>query len=672
MRNKILILMITAILLVTSCIAAEATEILAFSDVPEGYWAYETIMEMTEAGLFKGTTEPVNGVGTFSPTRKMTRAEFITVALRAVYPNEASRIETKGKKWWSGFYKLALDKGILNSSELDFGNLDEAMSREEMAMIMVRCVEKNGEELTHRVSTSKIADYDTIGDAFKDYILDCYSYGLLCGVDSKGTFAPTRTLKREDAATVLCRLINKEMRVEVELDEDQPDEHEDPIEDKDENDDLLPWEKPGAKQPENYSWADYEKLTTLERIAFQEYLGANGFDKWLNRVWAAQGDNTETPEVNPWEKPGGKHPEDYTWEEYVALTSSQKIAFKDYLGDRGFETWIESVRASQPDEPEEPEGNPWEEPGAKQPQDYTWEEFEALSGAQQIEFQNFLGTEEFNKWYDRFHGNDYIYLPWENGGKDPNDYLWSEFEKLSPAQQIAFQNYLGSAKFEKWFMRVRGEESVYLPWEFGGKDPFEYEYEEFEALNEAQQIAFQTYLGKTKFEEWLNREEPIVEEEVELPWENGGKDPAEYSYQEFEALNEAQQMAFQSYLGDEFDNWLERAKAEAEDGIYLPWEDGGKDPFEYSYDEYEDLNRAQQMAFQEYLGEERFEEWINLVKPDRSEEDEGLYFPWEHGGKDPREYTWEEFCDLSMGQQMAFQEYLGEIEFEKWLNENEP
>ena len=43
--------------------------------------------------------------------------------------------------------------------------------------------------------------------------------------------------------------------------------------------------------------------------------------------------------------------------------------------------------------------NPWDEKGAKQPSEYTWEEFEALSAAQQMAFQNsFESIDDFDKW----------------------------------------------------------------------------------------------------------------------------------------------------------------------------------------------------------------------------------------------------------------------------------
>lgn len=42
-------------------------------------------------------------------------------------------------------------------------------------------------------------------------------------------------------------------------------------------------------------------------------------------------------------------------------------------------------------------------------------------------------------------------IPWENGGKQPIEYTWEEFEKLSGEQQEIFVESFDSAEeFEKW------------------------------------------------------------------------------------------------------------------------------------------------------------------------------------------------------------------------------
>ena len=119
-------------------------------------------------------------------------------------------------------------------------------------------------------------------------------------------------------------------------------------------------------------------------------MGEEAFAQWLKKA-------LEESNKAPWEKPGSKQPEDYSWKEFEALTGAQQIAFQTYLGEEAFAQWLEKAL-------EESERNPWEVPGAQQPQDYPWEEFEALTGAQQIAFQKYLGEEAFESWLNRVLG----------------------------------------------------------------------------------------------------------------------------------------------------------------------------------------------------------------------------------------------------------------------------
>ena len=99
---------------------------------------------------------------------------------------------------------------------------------------------------------------------------------------------------------------------------------------------------------------------------------------------------------------------------------------------------------------------PWEN-GGKQPSEYTWEEFNDLTGPQQIKFQNsFSSSDEFEQWmFDAQNGHEEI--PWENGGKQPVEYTWDEFEALSGDLQIKFQNsFKSDDDFEKWMNEAKG------------------------------------------------------------------------------------------------------------------------------------------------------------------------------------------------------------------------
>ena len=167
-----------------------------------------------------------------------------------------------------------------------------------------------------------------------------------------------------------------------------------------------------------------------------------------------------------------------------------------------------------------------------------------------------------------------------------------------------------------------------LPWENGGKQPEEFTWEEFEALTPDQQEAFfLTFDTAEEFEKWMLNVKPETEPteteapRLELPWENGGKQPAEYTWEEFEALTPEQQEAFflSFDTAEAFEEWMENAQPETTDVPQsdLPWENGGKQPSEYTWEEFEALTPEQQEAFfLSFDTEEEFEAWLAQACPD--------------------------------------------------------
>ena len=195
----------------------------------------------------------------------------------------------------------------------------------------------------------------------------------------------------------------------------------------------LPWEN-GGKQPADYTWEEFEALSDEHQMAFQNAMGATDFEIW--KEWV------QRPPL-PWELEGAKQPEEYTWEEFEALSDEHQIDFQNAMGQEAFEEWMNPTVA-----------NPWDESGAKQPEEYTWEEFEALSAEQQMEFQSVLGQDAFVMWMGQAL-NLPTANPWdEPGAKQPEEYTWEEFEALSDEHQMAFQNAMGSEAFVTWLERV--------------------------------------------------------------------------------------------------------------------------------------------------------------------------------------------------------------------------
>ena len=312
-----------------------------------------------------------------------------------------------------------------------------------------------------------------------------------------------------------------------------------------------------------------------------------------------------------------KHPSQYTWEDYLAMSDAEKEEFRRSFGsDDIFKAWLE--KAQKVNGSEIQDVLPWEN-GGKQPQDYTWEEFENLSAELQMAFQkSFESIDDFDAWMQNAQYQmevQEINPPWLNGGKQPEQYTWEEFEALTAAQQMLFQSaFENPDAFEAWMIRAQGGDVLELPWENGGKQPKDYTWAEFEALSAEQQMAFQSsFDSPDDFEVWFDNAQPVVK----MPWENGGKQPKDYTWDEFEALTAEQQMAFQNSFGslEAFDAWLQKAQGSG-DSTSIPWENGGKQPDQYTWAEFEALSAELQMIFQNsFENFEEFEAWLERVGP---------------------------------------------------------
>ena len=151
----------------------------------------------------------------------------------------------------------------------------------------------------------------------------------------------------------------------------------------------------------------------------------------------------------PWEKSGAKQPKDYTFDEFNKLSQAQKDAFiATFPSTKEFNRWADTAQVVT---------LPWEEPGAKQPKDYTFDEFNDLSQAQKNAFMDeFQSTDEFNKWADKAQEAD---APWKKqGAKQPKDYTYEEFNRLSDNQKLQFIAEFDSREaFEKWMDELQSD-----------------------------------------------------------------------------------------------------------------------------------------------------------------------------------------------------------------------
>jgi len=211
--------------------------------------------------------------------------------------------------------------------------------------------------------------------------------------------------------------------------------------------------------------------------------------------------------------------------------------------------------------------------------DYTWEEFSALSDQEKLAFSQKFEGDDFEKWLGEVKPQETTpeeTMPWEQGGKQPDAYTWEEYEALTPGQQMGFFNWFDSVEaFDAWMNRAKPQETEpeslpegAMPWERGGKQPDAYPWEEYQGLTADEQMAFFYWFASVEdFDAWMNRvnpqeTEPESESEGAMPWEQGGKQPDAYTWEEYEALTAEQQMKFFYWFDsvEDFDAWMKKAQ----------------------------------------------------------------------------------------------------------------
>ncbi len=184
----------------------------AFSDIA-GHWAQEKIEYMAAKGYVAGV-----GENRFAPESKITRAEFAAILARmaGLEPDAgaAGRFsDVPAGAWYRGAVGAVTTAGMVyGTSENNFAP-DEAITREQMAAMLVRFMAKQG-------GAAAISDADAaeLLASFRDVaeisgwaglpVAQAVRDGLMAGRES-GMFVPLGDATRAEATVVLYRVLQK-------------------------------------------------------------------------------------------------------------------------------------------------------------------------------------------------------------------------------------------------------------------------------------------------------------------------------------------------------------------------------------------------------------------------------------------------------------------------------
>lgn len=182
-----------------------------FSDMGN-HWSGKFVGRLTALEIIKGMPD-----GTFRPDDKVKVDEFIVMTVRAL----GFKPEFGGKYWAEPYIEIAKQEKLIDPSE--FTDYTVPIRREQAARITVKASMLNEtapNSNTYDYIRGKIKDYPSIGDNYKQSVLEAYAIGLISGTP-EGYFLPGNTLKRGEASTIIIKNLDTSLRTPL-----KPDAHE--------------------------------------------------------------------------------------------------------------------------------------------------------------------------------------------------------------------------------------------------------------------------------------------------------------------------------------------------------------------------------------------------------------------------------------------------------------
>ena len=188
----------------------DATVVTSFSDVASSHWAYSSIMNLSQRGYIKGTSD-----NTFNPKDKINVADTFAFMDRILVNNSKLRMKNTRdvvdgmlpySDHWS-YYNVASILSRLSMSDIheiiNFSSdiYKQEMTREKVAYVLHSIL------TTYDVmpGSSQIAFNDAMAIKYSEQVSYCVSLGLFFG-DTNGDFNPAATITRAELVSVLIRL----------------------------------------------------------------------------------------------------------------------------------------------------------------------------------------------------------------------------------------------------------------------------------------------------------------------------------------------------------------------------------------------------------------------------------------------------------------------------------
>lgn len=179
----------------------------SFKDVPAAHWAAEAIQSLAAKQIVTGVT-----AAEFKPAGNVTRAEFAALLVRALglpAQGQAAFADVKADAWYSAYVAAAVKSGIVGGRSADTFAPNAAITREEMAAMVIRALEvKLGKQPGITAADSGFADTASVSAWAAAYVNAAAALGLVEG-RAGNVFAPQALMTRAESAQVVYKLLRQ-------------------------------------------------------------------------------------------------------------------------------------------------------------------------------------------------------------------------------------------------------------------------------------------------------------------------------------------------------------------------------------------------------------------------------------------------------------------------------
>jgi hypothetical protein len=180
---------------------------IPFADVSESDWFYDSVAYVYTKSLFTGTSAT-----TFSPNAPMTRAMLVTVLHRLAGEPAATGDTTFGDvpagRWFTEAVAWASESGIVAGYGASVFGTNDAVTREQIAVLLCRYAEKAGHDVSAAADISAYTDAGAVSEWARDAVSRANAAGLLTGRGAN-TLAPADNATRAEVAAILHRFVEK-------------------------------------------------------------------------------------------------------------------------------------------------------------------------------------------------------------------------------------------------------------------------------------------------------------------------------------------------------------------------------------------------------------------------------------------------------------------------------